>query len=123
MKKAIFVFIFLIVANTLFANALDLTGRDWVKMDYDQKTYLIAGMFMGFDIVRTAISEIPTNSTAKDEYGYTVDDYLHNLSEFFYLNTDVATIIKQLDAYYSNPNNLRYYIWSSIFAIYNKTWW
>ena len=123
MKKIFLVFVLVIVASSVFAGTLDMTGRDWMKMNEVQKSWFIAGMFMGFDMIRTAIDESPTDSTTKDEYGFTTDEYLQHMGDYFYLGVDVATVIKDLDEFYRVKSNADYYIWSSILAMYNKAWW
>jgi len=122
-KKIILVFMLIVVSSSVFASTLDMTGRDWIDMNEVQKTWFIAGMLMGFDMIRTAIDESPTDSNMKDEYGYTTDQYMQFMGDHFFLGKDVETIVNDLDKFYSNKNNLDYYIWSSILAQYNKAWW
>jgi len=123
LKKYILVLIFTIISSSVFPGTLDLTGKDWVEMNENQKAWFIAGMFMGFDIIRTAIDESPIDNEVEDMYGLTIDVYFQYLHDHFNLGVNVATIVSDLDDFYRTEENINYYIWSSIMTIYKKAWW
>jgi len=124
MKKTLLILVVLLIGSSVYAGStMDMTGDDWIEMTREQKEYFILGMFMGLDIIRECIADSPTGSNIEDENGFTTDDYMTYMADYFVLGTTVAEATDNLDAYYRFKANRDYYIWSSIMFIYEKIWW